>query len=268
MKGKITLTFLILYLFCSSFVNGQELRVSGKVTQEDGQTLPGVNVKIKGSGAGTQTNANGAYSLTVPSPQSILVFSYLGFAPQEISADGRSTVNIVLKEDLTSLQEVVVIGYGTQKVTNVSGAISIIKSAEIEKQKPLRVEEALQGRASGVSVIQNGSPGSKPTVLIRGIPSFSGTDPVVIIDGVPQTLDDLNAVNSNDIETINVLKDAAATAIYGVKGGNGVIVVTTKTGKKNQKTEITVNTYFGQQEAANKIGLLNASEYAAMINEG
>ena len=268
MKGKITLTFLILYLFCSSFVSGQELRVSGKVTQDDGQTLPGVNVRIKGSGTGTQTNANGVYSITVPSPQSILVFSYLGFAPQEISAGGRSTINIVLEEDLTSLQEVVVIGYGTQKVTNVSGAISIIKSAEIEKQKPLRVEEALQGRASGVSVIQNGSPGSKPTVLIRGIPSFSGTDPVVIIDGVPQTLDDLNAVNSNDIETINVLKDAAATAIYGVKGGNGVIVVTTKTGKKNQKTEITVNTYFGQQEAANKIGLLNASEYAAMINEG
>ena len=166
------------------------------------------------------------------------------------------------------MSDVVVVGYGTQKITKVSGAISTIKGADIEKLRPVRTEEALQGRASGVSVIQNGAPGSKPTVLIRGIPSFSGTDPVVIIDGVPQSLTDLNSINAADIESINVLKDAATTAIYGVKGGNGVIVVTTRSGRKNQKTELTVSSNYGIQEVMNTIGVLNATEYAAMINEG
>ena len=162
----------------------------------------------------------------------------------------------------------VVVGYGTQKITKVSGAISTIKSADIEKLRPVRTEDALQGRASGVNVIQSGSPGSKPTVLIRGIPSFSGTDPVVIIDGSPQTLTDLNSINPADIESINVLKDAATTAIYGVKGGNGVIVVTTRSGRKNQKTDITFSANYGVQEVLNTIGVLNATEYAAIINEG
>lgn len=125
----------------------------------------------------------------------------------------------------------------------------------------------MQGRASGVNVIQGGTPGSKPTVLIRGIPSFSGTDPIVVIDGVPQSLTDLNSINSADIESINVLKDAATTAIYGVKGGNGVIVVTTKSGQ-NQKTEISINSNYGVQEVINTIGVLNATEYGAIINEG
>jgi TonB-dependent SusC/RagA subfamily outer membrane receptor len=168
----------------------------------------------------------------------------------------------------STLSDVIVVGYGTQKVTKVSGSISTVKSGDIEKLRPVRTEEALQGRASGVNVIQSGSPGSKPTVLIRGIPSFSGTDPVVVIDGVPQTLTDLNSINPADIESINVLKDAATTAIYGVKGGNGVIVVTTRTGRKNQKTEITVNSNYGVQEVMHTIGVLNATEYAAMINEG
>ena len=268
MKGRITLTFLIFYLCYSLTALSQELKVSGTVSGEKGETLPGVSITIKGAGGGAQTGQTGTYSLNVPNSKSVLVFSYLGYTRQEIAVNGKSTINVVLKEDNTALEEVVVVGYGTQKLTKVSGAISTVKAADIEKQKPLRAEEALQGRASGVSVIQNGSPGSKPTVLIRGIPSFSGTEPVVIVDGVPQSLDDLNAINSNDIESINVLKDAATTAIYGVKGGNGVIVVTTKSGRKNQKTEITLGSYYGQQEAMNQIGVLNASEYAAIINEG
>ena len=268
MKGRITLTFLIFYLFYSFSAYSQELKVSGAISGVNGETLPGVSITIKGASGGTQSDQNGSYSLTAPSPQSILVFTYIGYKKQEVEIAGKNTINVTLIEDNTALEEVVVVGYGTQKLTKVSGAISTVKAADIEKLKPLRAEEALQGRASGVSVIQNGSPGSKPTVLIRGIPSFSGTDPVVIVDGVPQSLDDLNAINSNDIESINVLKDAASTAIYGVKGGNGVIVVTTKSGKKNQKTEITLGSYYGQQQAMNQIGVLNASEYAAIINEG
>ncbi|HLO38990.1 MAG TPA: SusC/RagA family TonB-linked outer membrane protein, partial [Lacibacter sp.] len=177
--------------------------------------------------------------------------------------------DIQLEESSTaSLGEVIVVGYGTQRVTKVSGAISTIKAADIDKLKPVRTEEALQGRASGVNVIQGGSPGSRPTVLIRGIPSFSGTDPIVVIDGVPQTLTDFNAINPSDIESVSVLKDASATAIYGVKGGNGVIVVTTKSGRKNKKADISISSNYGVQEVANTIGVLNATEYGAMLNEG
>ena len=156
----------------------------------------------------------------------------------------------------------------TQKITKVSGAISTVNGVDIEMLNPVRAEDAIQGRASGVTVISPGSPGAKPTLLIRGIPSYTGTDPVVVVDGSIQTLDDLNSINSSDIESISVLKDAATTAIYGVKGGNGVIVVTTKSGKKNQNTQFTFGSSYGQQEVMNTIGVLNASEYGAIINEG
>ncbi|MBP9600963.1 MAG: TonB-dependent receptor [Lutibacter sp.] len=242
--------------------------MKGNVSDNSGMPLPGVTILVKGTTNGATTDFDGNFVLANVKKGNSLVFSYMGFATKEIVVNNANNLKIVLTEDTQSLDEVVVIGYGTQKVTNVSGAISTIKAESIDKLKPLRVEEALQGSASGVSVIQGGSPGSKPTVLVRGIPSFSGVDPVVIIDGVPQSLDDLNSISSADIESLNILKDAASTAIYGVKGGNGVIVVTTKGGRKNQKTEFNLNTYSGVQSVIKKIGVLNASEYAAIINEG
>lgn len=271
MKFKLASFIAMLLLF--SFVNpvtAQNLQVTGKITKKStGEALVAATVSVKGTGLATQTDIGGNFSLSIPQKTATLVVSYIGLSSIERKVTQGGEINIALDEDVSSnLTEVVVVGYGTQKVTKVSGAISTVKAADIEKLKPVRTEEALQGRASGVSVIQNGSPGSKPTVLIRGIPSFSGVDPVVIIDGSPQTLTDLNAINALDIESINVLKDAATTAIYGVKGGNGVIVVTTKTGKKNQKTEITINSNYGMQEVAKTIGVLNATEYAAMVNEG
>jgi TonB-linked SusC/RagA family outer membrane protein len=209
----------------------------------------------------------GIFSLTVPTSAKTIVISSVGFETKEVSiASGMMT--IVLDASSSKLDEVVVVGYGVQKVTKVSGAVASVKGSDIEKLKPVRAEDALQGRASGVTVVSNGSPGAKPTVLIRGIPSYTGTDPVVVVDGAIQSLDDFNAINPADIESINVLKDAATTAIYGVKGGNGVIVVTTKTGRKNQKTEITYNGNYAVQEVLNQIGVLNASEYAAIVNEG
>lgn len=265
MRKKITLLLLLFVGICAS---AQTINVRGVVKDaKTGDPLPGVSIIIKGTVVGTETDFDGLYSLSKVEKGAILVFNYLGYAVKEVAVNNQN-VNVSLEESAEALDEIVVIGYGTQKVTTVSGAISTIKSASIEKLKPLRVEEALQGSASGVSVIQSGSPGSKPTVLIRGIPSFSGTDPVVIIDGVPQSLDDLNSINSSDIQSLNILKDAASTAIYGVKGGNGVIVVTTKGGRNNQKAEFSLNTYTGFQSVIQKIGLLNASEYAAMANEG
>lgn len=250
---------------------GQSLPVTGRVTNKtNGEPLIGATVRVKGATTNTLTDSKGEFSIIIPKKGSTLVITYIGMEALEYTVgNNNSGVQISMAETAAStLTDVVVVGYGTQKVTKVSGAISTIKGADIEKLVPTRVEEALQGRASGVNVIQSGSPGTKPTVLIRGIPSFSGTDPIVIIDGVPQTLTDFNSINPGDIESINVLKDAATTAIYGVKGGNGVIVVTTKSGRKNQKTEITANSNYGVQEVANKIGVLNATEYAAMINEG
>lgn len=269
MRLKIKLLGLLFFL--GGFLNytiAQNIAITGKVKNKaTGESLVGASINIEKTTKSAQTDASGNFSISAPKG-SVLVISYVGMVSQRYTVSKGENITISLEEASKALDDIIVVGYGTQKVTKVSGAISTVKSADIEKLKPVRTEEALQGRASGVSVIQSGSPGSKPTVLVRGIPSFSGTDPVVIIDGSPQTLTDLNSINASDIESISVLKDAASTAIYGVKGGNGVIVVTTKSGRKNQKVEINVNSNYGVQEVINTIGVLNASEYAAMVNEG
>ncbi|MGZ8536438.1 MAG: TonB-dependent receptor plug domain-containing protein, partial [Flavitalea sp.] len=268
MKLKIALLSLVLGLGAFFHpVMAQSLTVSGTVLNQTSEPLVGATVSVENSSRSTVTDETGRFSISV-NKGAVLVISYTGMTPYRVTVNSEEVLSIQLQDAQSSLNEVIVVGYGTQKVTKVSGAISTIKASDIEKLKPVRTEEALQGRASGVSVIQSGTPGSKPTVLIRGIPSFSGTDPIVIIDGVPQTLTDLNAINASDIESINVLKDAATTAIYGVKGGNGVIVVTTRSGRKNQKTEINITSNYGVQEVINTIGVLNATEYGAMINEG
>lgn len=246
----------------------QKKEISGTVKDSKGLTLPGVSIIVKGTTIGIVTDADGKFTLSVPIDAKTLVFSFVGMKTQEIAITTKTTVDLVMLEETVGLDEVVAIGYGTQKLTNVSGSISTIKAVDIERRNPVRVEEALQGNASGVTIIANGSPGSKPLALIRGIPSFTGTDPVVIVDGIPQTLTDLNAINPADIESVSVLKDAATTAIYGVKGGNGVIVITTKSGGKNQKTQFGFNTYIGQQEVVKQMDMLNATEYATMNNEG
>lgn len=271
MKFKNRLLLGILLSFCLFGVaNAQTITVTGKVTQRsNGEALSNVTIVAKGGQLSTTTDQAGNYSIKLPEKGATLIVSFVGMTTQERKIQSAGVANFVLEDKTAAtLTDVVVVGYGSQKVTKVSGAISTIKGSDIEKLKPVRAEDALQGRASGVTVVSAGTPGAKPTVLIRGIPSFSGTDPTVIIDGSPQTLTDLNSINSADIESISVLKDAATTAIYGVKGGNGVIVVTTKSGRKNQKTEISVSSNYGVQEVMNTIGVLNATEYAAIVNEG
>ncbi|MFM7769449.1 MAG: TonB-dependent receptor plug domain-containing protein, partial [Bacteroidota bacterium] len=220
---KIFLKIFILCFFIALQVQlvAQEKVINGKVSNKDGDPIANVSVLVKGTKVGTVTDGSGNFSLNVSVKSRTLVVTSVGYQPQEVSIIG-SDLQIVLESVNSDLGEVLVVGYGSQKVTKVSGAIATVKSADIEKLKPVRMEDALQGRASGVTVISAGSPGVKPTVLIRGIPSYTGTDPVVVVDGSIQTLDDLNSINPSDIETINVLKDAATTAIYGVKGGNGV----------------------------------------------
>ncbi|MFA6248437.1 MAG: TonB-dependent receptor [Mucilaginibacter sp.] len=270
LRLKFFVGIALLLCFISQAGYAQSLRITGKVTQKsDGQSLPGASVTVKGTTTGVVTDVNGNYTLSIPQGGGTIAVTFVGMTTIERRITQAGEQNFALEDNMNNaLNEVVVIGYGTQKVTKVSGAISTIKSSEIQKQNPVRAEEAIQGRAAGVTVVQSGTPGSTPTVIIRGINSYSGAGALVVIDGVMQGLSDLNAVNPADIESISVLKDASATAIYGVKGGNGVIVVTTKTGRKNMKTELTVNSSYGVQEIARYIPVLNATEYGAMVNEG
>ncbi|MDI9337814.1 MAG: SusC/RagA family TonB-linked outer membrane protein [Alphaproteobacteria bacterium] len=239
----------------------------GQILSELGQPLPKASVSEIGNiNNVVLSDEEGYFYIFVPETKKILI-KYTGYAFKELSSRDDLS-KIMLTPTLQNLDEVVVVGYGTQKITKVSGAISTIKSSDIEKINAVRTEEALQGRATGVNVIQSGVPGQKPTVLIRGIPSFSGVDPLIIVDGIQQSLDDLNSISAADIESISVLKDAAASAIYGVRGGNGVIVVTTKIGRKQTQTVFKISLNNGWQDLLNKVQVLNGKEYAAIINEG
>lgn len=267
---KVRFIVSLFLLFSAVVVSAQNSKtITGTVlSADDNLPLPGASVIIKGStlAIGASTDMDGRFSLDVPVDATTLIVSYVGFQTQEV-AISNAPLTIVLEVEANTLNELIVIGYGTQKVSKVSGAISRVGKKEIENLSPVRTEEALQGNAAGVNVISGGSPGSTPTVLIRGIPSYTGTNPLVVIDGVTQSLEDLNALNPGDIESMNVLKDAALTAIYGVSGGNGVIVVKTKSGQRNTKTSYTFNSSYGIQQVIKTIDVLNASEYAGILNE-
>ena len=229
--------------------------------------LPGVSVVIKGTQTGTQTDFDGNFSLSGVSSGDVIQFSYIGYVTQEVQVGSSFNISVSLEEDVEALDEVVLVGYSTQKASNISGSVTTVSSEDVEKLKPTRIEDALQGQ-SGLNVISSPNPGGKPTVLIRGITSFSGTDPLVVIDGINSSLWDVDALSASDIESVSVLKDASTTALYGVRGGNGVIVITTKSGKKNQETEFTLDSSYGMQEVDRYIDVLNAAQYAAILNEG
>jgi TonB-linked SusC/RagA family outer membrane protein len=242
----------------------QEIQVKGTVTSsEDGQPIPGVTVAVKGTTSGTITNIDGAYQLTVP-PDATLIFSFVGLETREIPVNNRSQINVVLESTVLGLDEVIVIGYGTQRRKDVTGAISMVDSRTINDLKPVRVEQALQGTTAGVNVTtQSGAPGAGLDIRIRGISTNGDASPVVIIDGYQG---DLNTLNPNDIESITVLKDAQA-AIYGTVGANGIILITTKSGKRNAATRVNINSSMGFQETTRKLPVLNATEYAVLLNE-
>ena len=242
--------------------------LSGSVTDANtNDALPGVNVIVKNTTNGTNTDFNGNFSLNDVKSGDVLVFSYIGYQTLEYTVSSSFNVSISLEEDVEALEEVVLLGYVSQKASNISGAVTTVDGESVAKLKPVRVEDALQGQA-GINVIASGAPGSKPTVLIRGISSYSGNDPLVIVDGINLTLDDMASLDPNNIESISVLKDASTTALYGVEGGNGVILITTKSGKRNQETQFSFDSSYGQQSVEKTIAVLNATEYAAILNEG
>ncbi|GAB4021207.1 TonB-dependent receptor [Spirosoma migulaei] len=241
-------------------------QLSGTVKSETGEGLPGVSVVVKNTTRGTTTDADGKYRLSVPDEATTLVFSFVGYLNQEIAIGNRSTIDVKLIPDQKSLNEVVVVGYGTVKKSDLTGSVAKVGEADIKATPIVALDRAMQGRVAGVQVTTNSAqPGGTTTVRIRGTGSVNaGNEPLYVIDGYPTG--NLNSINPNDIESIEILKDASATAIYGSRGSNGVVIVTTKRGKEGQSS-VNFESYYGVQSVRRKIPLLNAREYAEFINE-
>jgi TonB-linked SusC/RagA family outer membrane protein len=239
--------------------NFQGITVTGKVLSvEDNSGLPGVNIVVKGTTVGTVTDIEGNYSLEVPGENSVLVFSSVGYVSEEITVGSRTVIDFTLKADVTALSEIVVVGYGTQKRAEVTGAISSITSEAITEVPITSAEQALQGRAAGVNVVSNGQPGSSPVIRIRGLGTVNDNNPLIVVDGIVGAR--LEDINPNDIQSIEVLKDASTTAIYGALGANGVVMVTTKTGTKG-KAKVNVDAWVGVQTQKKRYDVLNTDQY-------
>lgn len=266
--------------------------IKGTVSDDQGVTLPGVTISLKGSSINAISDINGKYSINVPATAKTLVFSFVGMETQEVPLTGNTTVNVTLKSTATSLSDVVVIGYGTQKRGDVNGAISSVTAKDIKDIPQPSIDQLLQGKAAGVTVTQNsGEPGSATSVHIRGITSFSGTEPLYVIDGVEiqgnpappgaprseqltspgassmeTTVSPLAMINPNDVESIDILKDASATAIYGSRGANGVIIITTKRGKSGH-VQVNYDGFVGMQQQGKLLKMDNLQQYAVLENQ-
>lgn len=261
MKKQILLLCLALISLCGY---AQQITVKGVVTSAtDQQPLIGTTVQVKGTGTGTITGIDGDYTLPNVDKNAVLVFSSIGFESQEIAVGGRTTINVVLKEAAELLDEVVVIGYGAVKKSDLTSSIATVKGDEITETVTGNAMDALQGKVNGVQVTSGGGPGATPKVLIRGVTTVNGTNPLYVVDGMPVG-DNINFLNSNDIASMEVLKDASAAAIYGTRASNGVILITTKKGKTG-KARINWNSSVGFQTVA-KPNIAGAAEYKEVFN--
>ncbi|SFZ93441.1 TonB-linked outer membrane protein, SusC/RagA family [Flaviramulus basaltis] len=264
--------YMLILFFLVTQVTLAQTQVKGTVTDANGLTLPGVTVLEKGTNNGVITDFDGIYAITV-NDNATLIFSFLGFKTQEILVN-KSSINIILEEDIQGLDEVIVIGYGSQLKEDISGSVSSVDTEALESIPQVSIDQMMQGRAAGVSITTNsGQPGSSVSVRIRGVNSISGSsEPLYIIDGVPLSGDSddggtspLASLNPNDIQSVDILKDASATAIYGSRGANGVVIITTKRGKDN-KGVISYNSFVAIQEPTNKIDVLDLQGYAKLQN--
>lgn len=248
---------LLLFVLAFSLPALAQKRIDGKVTGPDGKPVYGATVTVKGTNVATSTNGDGAYSITIPGNETTLVFSYVGYEVYEIEARGTNLIDVTMKAQTTSLNEVVVTGYSSQRKKDITGAVTVVNVADLKAIPSANATGQLQGRASGVTVVQNGVPGADAKVRVRGMGSFSNNSPLFVVDGV-QT-GSISGLSPTDIESIQVLKDAASAAIYGVRGSNGVIVVTTKKGKK-RGVAVSYDMYYGSQDPGKGFELLNAQE--------
>lgn len=271
MKGRTTLIFFFcccMLSFQTLLLKAQELKVTGKViAKSDGMPMPGVTITLKGTQRGTASGPDGTFSIQIPKSGAILVFSLIGMKTQTLSINNTNPLVVSMEDDVSSLNEVVVVGYGTQKKSVVTGAISSVKAADLENQQITRVEDALQGRTTGLTMAHSsGSPGASSTIQIRGVTTLNNNNPLFVVDGIVVDNGGIDYLNSSDIESIEVLKDAASAAIYGARAAAGVILVTTKKGSEGA-VRLNYNAYVGNQAPARKLDLLNATQYATLRNE-
>ena len=266
MKIKAILLFFVIFLLTIPLLQAQ-INVSGRVTTPAGEPAIGATVSVKGTRIATSADNNGNYNLSVPRKNATLVFTLVDMQPVERVVSESGTTNIVLQTNTNVMNEVVVVGYGTQKKVNVTGAISSVRAKDLENVPNGRLEQAIQGRVSGVTVMQNsGQPGSSSTIRIRGVTTFNDNNPLYVVDGVIVDAGGIGYLNQSDIETIDILKDAASSAIYGTRAAGGVILVTTKKGRPG-RTIVGYNGFYGTSAPAKILDLLNATQYAVLRNE-
>ncbi|MFZ3274451.1 MAG: SusC/RagA family TonB-linked outer membrane protein, partial [Lutibacter sp.] len=268
MKSLLVSFFLC---FAGISIYAQNYEIKGTVSDASGSPLPGVSIVVKNTTKGASSDFDGKFTLSNVQKGETLVFSFIGYTKKEVVVSNSNYLNITLNEDTQSLEEVVVVGYGTQKKSVVTGAISGVKAKDIENIPNGRIEQALQGRVSGVTIAANsGQPGSASTIRVRGITTFDtqegGNNPLWIVDGVVVDSGGIGFVNQSDIESIEVLKDAASLAIYGARAASGVIMITTKKGKSG-KISVNYNGFIGVSAPENTLKLLNATQYGALMNE-
>ena len=252
--------FAFLFLGIQSAI-AQTSTISGTVNDENGIPLPGVNIIEKNTTNGVFTNFDGQYSINSSSSDATLVFSFLGYKTQEITTNGRTSINISMVVDENQLDPIIVVGYGTQKKSSITGAVAIVDVEETEKSQYTNIVDRLQGRVAGVSVSTSGEPGSVGDITIRGSSFFNDNNPLYVVDGV--VLNSVPRINPNDVESIQVLKDASSSSIYGSRAANGVILVTTKKGKKG-KLSLNINASSGFQQLGRKVDVMNSQQWASI----
>lgn len=267
LKRWVSVACLFL-LFVGSVMAQNSKTITGKVTSVSGEPLIGVNVVIKNTATGTVTDIDGSYSVTATA-EDVLVFSYTGYSQTEITVGSQSQIDVTLEEATEILDEVVVVGYGTQRKEDLTGAVSVVNTDEMKKQATNDVTQMLQGRVAGVSITTDGQPGASPSVRVRGVSTFglgAGAEPLYVVDGFPLP-GGIRDLNPNDIESIQVLKDATSGAIYGNRAANGVVIITTKSGRKNERLSVSFNAYAGIQTVPQRIPVLDRVGYQTINTE-
>ncbi|MFL9485079.1 SusC/RagA family TonB-linked outer membrane protein [Chitinophagaceae bacterium LWZ2-11] len=258
--SKIKCTIVVL-LFCINGLHAQTIAVSGKVVNNTGEVLAGATVAVKGTTINAMTKADGTFQINVPTEKSVLVFSYVGFDPQEITVDKQRNIAVTMATSIAAMNDVVVVGYGTRKKSDVTGAVASIGADEIKKRPVANALQAMQGKIAGVDITSNERPGEIGSILIRGVRSINASNaPLYVVDGVPLAAGGIEALNPNDIESIDVLKDASATAIFGSRGANGVVLVTTKQGKRGKLTLNYVGTLTVENQQ-DRTQMMNSAQY-------
>jgi len=263
-QKRLVFSLLLLFMFFSGF--SQNRTLTGRIVDEGNAAMPGVNILVKGTSTGTVSDVQGNFSINIPSSDAVLVFSFVGYLTKEVPVGSQSNITVNMQPDVISLSEVVVTGYGAQSKRDITGAVASVSTEQLLAVPSTNLAQAMQGRVAGVNVSNENAPGGSVMVRIRGYGTINDNSPLYVIDGTP-TKGNLNTLNLNDIESMQILKDASAASIYGSRAGNGVVIITTKKGK-NGKPKLTYDSYYGNQTPIKFLDLINTQEYADLLWEG